>query len=92
MYARRIERVNECSRETGNFHRVLQDCSSALDLLKPECPSNLTERAQCTGRRGEALCKLGMKKQGIEEIEYSLKLVKNEYYQGILENELDTYK
>ncbi|KAG5880864.1 hypothetical protein JTB14_017791 [Gonioctena quinquepunctata] len=76
----------------GNFHRVLQDCSSALDLLKPECPSNLTERAQCTGRRGEALCKLGMKKQGIEEIEYSLKLVKNEYYQGILENELDTYK
>nr|XP_023012256.1 dynein assembly factor 4, axonemal-like [Leptinotarsa decemlineata] len=71
----------------GNFHKVLQDCSSAIDLLKPECASNLKERAQCIGRRGEALCKLGMKKQGTDELKFSLKLMKNDHFQNVLEKE-----
>ncbi|CAH1170066.1 unnamed protein product [Phaedon cochleariae] len=71
----------------GNNHKVLQDCSTALELLKPECSSNLQERAICIGRRGQALCKLGMKKQGLDELKFSLKLVHDDEFKKILETE-----
>lgn len=57
-----------------NYHRVINDCGSALELLKPECPANLNERAISIGWRGMALFKLGMEEEGQEELKYSLKL------------------
>ncbi|KAJ8964490.1 hypothetical protein NQ314_004777 [Rhamnusium bicolor] len=69
----------------GNFNKAIQDCSTALDLLKPEVPQNLKERALCIGRRGVALCKIDLIKQGIGELQISLKLVPNECFKTILE-------
>lgn len=62
----------------GNYHKTAQDCSSALELMKPEVPLNLKERALCIGRRGIALINLGLLKQGIDELKVSIKLVPNE--------------
>lgn len=58
----------------GNFHKVIDDCSKALDLMKPEVPANLKERSVCIGRRGAALCKLGLTEHGNNEISAALKL------------------
>ncbi|KAJ8971328.1 hypothetical protein NQ317_012295 [Molorchus minor] len=69
----------------GNFHKAVKDCTTALELLKPEVPINLKERALCIARRGEALCKLGYQKQGIEEIKFSLKLVPDTHFENVLE-------
>ncbi|KAJ8919689.1 hypothetical protein NQ315_006217 [Exocentrus adspersus] len=69
----------------GNFNKAVQDCSSALDLLKPAVSLNLNERALCVGRRGEALCKLGFIKQGVEELKISLQLKPSPYFTTVLE-------
>ncbi|XP_018577315.1 dynein assembly factor 4, axonemal-like [Anoplophora glabripennis] len=68
----------------GNFNKAIQDCSTALDLLKPEVTLNLKERALCIGRRGEALCKLGFTRPGIEEIKTSLKLMPDDHFADVL--------
>ncbi|CAH0546257.1 unnamed protein product [Brassicogethes aeneus] len=68
-----------------NFNRAINDCSSALDLLKPAVPINLEQRALCIGRRGVALCKLNMFKHGISELEISIKMLPNEFFQKALE-------
>lgn len=53
--------------------------------MKSACPSNLKERATCIGRRGIALCKIGMKKQGIDELSYSLNLVPDDKLEEFLD-------
>lgn len=69
----------------GNFSKAAEDCSTALDLLKPEVALNLRERALCIGRRGEALCKLGFTKQGVGELKISLKLISSDHFANVLE-------
>lgn len=69
----------------GNINKAIEDCTTALDLLKPEVSLNLKERALCIGRRGEALCRIGFIKQGVEEIKISLKLMSSDYFTNILE-------
>ncbi|CAG9830548.1 unnamed protein product [Diabrotica balteata] len=76
----------------GNLWRAIEDCSTALDLLQPICEANLYERTICSGRRGEALCKYGKRRQGIGELKHSLKLIDLEYYRGILEVEEKLYE
>lgn len=68
----------------------MQDCSRALELLKPEVPLNLKERALCVGRRGIALVKLGLIKEGIGELKASLSLVPNEGFSYQLEEAMDS--
>lgn len=68
----------------GNFCKCTFDCSTALDLMKPEVQANLNQRAECIGRRGMALCKLKKLSQGIDELEASLKLVHNEEFKQFL--------
>ncbi|KAJ3662612.1 hypothetical protein Zmor_006951 [Zophobas morio] len=73
----------------GNYNKTVQDCSSALDLMKPEVPSNLRERAFCLGRRGTALVNLGFVKQGIDELKASLTLLPNEDFSCKLNDALE---
>lgn len=63
----------------------MDDCTNALNLLKPSLPINLHERAICFGRRGMALFRLGFFKQGISELEASIKLDKSSEFESILE-------
>lgn len=65
---------------------MISDCSSALEIMKPECDANLQERALCIARRGMALCKLGMKREGIEELLHSQKLKRCEYVEEFLDD------
>ncbi|CAH1109457.1 unnamed protein product [Psylliodes chrysocephalus] len=83
---------SEAHMAQGNYWRAAQDCSTALELLSPICEANLYERALCTGRRGEALCELNMKKQGIPELEFSLKLIDQEHYREVLQKEKVLYE
>ncbi|XP_072380199.1 dynein axonemal assembly factor 4 [Diabrotica undecimpunctata] len=76
----------------GNLWRAIEDCSTALDLLQPICEANLYERAVCSGRRGEALCKYGKRRQGIGELKHSLKLIDLEYYRDVLGVEEKLYE
>ncbi|XP_060531746.1 dynein axonemal assembly factor 4-like [Cylas formicarius] len=69
----------------GNYCRAVDDCSNALELLKPALPVNLVARALCIGRRGVALCKLGLLKQGLTEFEASLRLKPNSEFEAALE-------
>lgn len=57
-----------------NYHKCLADCSSAYDLLTPALSLNAKARATCLARRGAALCKLGMLKQGYGELIAAIKL------------------
>jgi hypothetical protein len=57
--------------------------------MKPEVPSNLTERALCIGRRGIALIKLGLISEGIGELKVSLKLVPNEEFSSQLNDTVE---
>lgn len=57
-----------------NYQRCTEDCSMAFDLLKPELESNLKFRVQCLARRGAALCKLSLIKQGYDELLAAIKL------------------
>lgn len=56
------------------FLAQVEDCSAAYDLLVPHVDLNLKARAQCLSRRGAALCKMGMIKQGYEEMLAAFKL------------------
>ncbi|CAG9768013.1 unnamed protein product [Ceutorhynchus assimilis] len=68
----------------GNFSRVTDDCSEALKLLRPALPVNLQERALCIGRRGIGLFNLGFFKQGIDELEASVKLCRSDEFESAL--------
>lgn len=57
-----------------NYFKCVTDCSSAYDLLTPALTLNAKARATCLGRRGAALCKLGMLKQGYDELVAAIKL------------------
>lgn len=52
----------------GNFNKCVQDCSTALELLKPPCEGNKRSRAKCIARRGAALARLGYLNKGIDEM------------------------
>ncbi|KAK3916635.1 Dynein assembly factor 4, axonemal [Frankliniella fusca] len=56
----------------GNLQRVIEDCSMALDLMTPKVRLNEDSRAKCHVRRGAALCKLGMLKAGLADLEEAL--------------------
>lgn len=56
------------------FFIKLEDCSRAYELLTPHCESNLEARKNCLARRGAALVKVGLIRQGYEEIVTALKL------------------
>ncbi|XP_019871374.1 dynein axonemal assembly factor 4-like [Aethina tumida] len=77
---------SEAHMKVGNFNRAVNDCSSALNLLKPAVPVNLKERALCIGRRGVALCRLNVLKHGINELEASLRLLPDEYFEQELKD------
>ncbi|RZC39033.1 TPR 11 and/or CS domain containing protein [Asbolus verrucosus] len=64
----------------GNYNKTVQDCSRALELMKPEVQLNLRERALCIGRRGISLINLGLLEEGIGELKASLRLVPHEYF------------
>ncbi|KAK4876622.1 hypothetical protein RN001_009128 [Aquatica leii] len=57
-----------------NFYKCAQDCSTALDLLRPAVQSNLHQRVTCISRRGMALQKLGYLRESINELEVAFKL------------------
>lgn len=59
----------------GNYHRCVEDCSKALQLIEPKCEANRESRARCHARQGAALCKLSAPQHGIPELEAALKLV-----------------
>ncbi|VEN49219.1 unnamed protein product [Callosobruchus maculatus] len=88
FYIRRAE----AHMAVGNMNKVVRDCSSAMELLQPAVPSNQLQRALCTGRRGVALCRLGMLRQGIDELVYSLKLMPNAEFMEALDNARKDYE
>lgn len=73
--------------ELGNFNKCTNDCSTALDLMVPICEANRLMRAECVARRGSALLKLGLLKEGTGELEAALKLAPdNERYKQDFEH------
>lgn len=60
--------------QLGNYYKCVADCSSAFDLLTPAVSLNVQSRAVCLARRGAALCKMGMVKQGYDELVAAVKL------------------
>ncbi|XP_059613238.1 dynein axonemal assembly factor 4 [Phlebotomus argentipes] len=63
-----------CQMAMGNLQRCIEDCSRAYELLTPAVEANLSARIQCLARRGAALCKLGLMRQGLDELQAALKL------------------
>nr|XP_049706397.1 dynein axonemal assembly factor 4-like [Helicoverpa armigera] len=59
----------------GNFNKCLNDCSTALDLMKPPCESNRRSRAKCIARRAAALARLGYLNKAIDEMKAAGKLL-----------------
>ncbi|CAH0584517.1 unnamed protein product [Chrysodeixis includens] len=59
----------------GNFNKCLNDCSTALDLMKPPCESNRRSRAKCMARRAAALARLGYLNKAIDEMKAAGKLL-----------------
>uniref|UniRef100_A0A2A4JKU1 Dynein axonemal assembly factor 4 n=1 Tax=Heliothis virescens TaxID=7102 RepID=A0A2A4JKU1_HELVI len=59
----------------GNFNKCLNDCSTALDLMKPPCESNRRSRAKCIARRAAALARLGYLSKAIDEMKAAGKLL-----------------
>lgn len=57
-----------------NYYKCVADCSTAYELLTPALALNVKARATCLARRGGALCKLGMLKQGYGELVEAIKL------------------
>ncbi|KAB0796773.1 hypothetical protein PPYR_10834 [Photinus pyralis] len=57
-----------------NYFKCAQDCSSAVELLRPAVPSNLEQRVTCLTRKGLALRKMGFLRECINELEFALKL------------------
>ncbi|XP_069701296.1 dynein axonemal assembly factor 4 [Periplaneta americana] len=62
----------------GNLHKAVNDCSTALELLTPCVEKNALSRARCHARRGSALCKLGLMRQGLGELEAAVALQPND--------------
>ncbi|XP_037030503.1 dynein assembly factor 4, axonemal-like [Bradysia coprophila] len=60
--------------QMGNYYKCVADCSAAYDLITPALLLNAKARAICLARRGAALCKLGMLKQGYDELVAAMKL------------------
>ncbi|XP_075979124.1 dynein axonemal assembly factor 4-like [Anticarsia gemmatalis] len=59
----------------GNFNKCVQDCSTALDLMRPPCESNRRSRAKCIARRAAALARLGHLNKAIDEMKAAAKLL-----------------
>ncbi|XP_013188598.2 dynein axonemal assembly factor 4 [Amyelois transitella] len=59
----------------GNFNKCLNDCSTALDLMKPHCEGNRRSRGKCIARRAAALVRLGYLSKGIDEMKAAVKLL-----------------
>lgn len=57
-----------------NYQRCAEDCSMALELLKPPVASNQKARTQSLARRGAALLKLGFIRQAYDEFIAAVKL------------------
>lgn len=53
----------------------LNDCSTAIDLMKPPCESNRRSRAKCIARRAVALARLGYLNKAIDEMKAAAKLL-----------------
>ena len=58
----------------GNLHKVIEDCSKALELLTPCITLNATSRLKCHVRRATALCRVGLAKHGVADLEAAVKL------------------
>lgn len=65
--------------EIGNLKRTIEDCSTAIEIMNPPVPANLENRIKCIARRGAALCKMGLQKEGIAELEAGLKLTPDKH-------------
>ncbi|CAG4946586.1 unnamed protein product [Parnassius apollo] len=59
----------------GNFNKCVNDCSTALDLMKPPCEGNRRSRAKCIARRAAALARLGFLSKAIDEMKAASKLL-----------------
>ncbi|CAH2039283.1 unnamed protein product, partial [Iphiclides podalirius] len=59
----------------GNFNKCVNDCSTALDLLKPPCEGNRRSRAKCIARRAAALARLGYLSKAIDEMKAASNLL-----------------
>lgn len=57
------------------FYSQVNDCSTALDLLKPACEGNRQSRARCIARRAAALARLGYLNKAIEEMKAASRLI-----------------
>ncbi|XP_018325289.1 dynein assembly factor 4, axonemal-like [Agrilus planipennis] len=55
-----------------HYQKCVRDCSDALNLLKPPVASNFAQRITCIVRRGDSLCKIGMHREGIGELQAAL--------------------
>lgn len=60
--------------QVENYLKCAEDCSTAYELLNPPCATNLQARRDCLARRGAALVRLGLIKQGYAEVVAALKL------------------
>lgn len=60
-----------------NYKKCAEDCSTALDLLKPHCEGNRIARVNCMARRGLALSRVGYIREGFNELVAALKLDPN---------------
>lgn len=65
---------SEAQFAVGNMQRTIEDCSKALELMKPEVSANFLERIECIVRRGKALFRFGLREQGFREIEVAYKM------------------
>ncbi|XP_046968536.1 dynein axonemal assembly factor 4-like [Vanessa cardui] len=59
----------------GNFNKCANDCSTALDLMKPACEINRRSRGKCIARRAAALARLGYLNKAIDEMKAAAKLL-----------------
>ncbi|XP_063828341.1 dynein axonemal assembly factor 4-like [Ostrinia nubilalis] len=59
----------------GNFNKCINDCSTALDLMKPACEGNRRSRAKCIARRAAALARVGWLNKAIDEMKAASKLL-----------------
>ncbi|KAI5637485.1 dynein assembly factor 4, axonemal [Phthorimaea operculella] len=59
----------------GNFNKCMQDCSTALDLMKPACEGNRRSRAKCIARRAAALARSGYLNKAIQEMKVAQKML-----------------
>lgn len=53
----------------------MEDCSAALELMKPACEGNRRSRAKCIARRAAALARCGFLNKAIDEMKAAAKLL-----------------